>query len=151
VDSGFGQMNMETASAYLAGLTGGLRVVEIYSRSISLKDIKARYGCVTAGDYWRFKDLVNIRTVETGNENYNFLIHLHESIEEWLCTMRGIDEMDIQAFDQQFKGDGEPGDDPAAPYYKEHQFATAIEMLMCNEMGINMYDYDAAVDRATEE
>lgn len=129
-------------------------MIEIYAKSISMKEMIARYGVESAGDYWRPRqELINIRALELGNPDYEFLIILHEIIEEYLCTKRGIKETDIQAFDQKFSeegGEGEPGDDKRAPYYKEHQFATKIEKLMATQMGIKWRDYSRAVDKAME-
>lgn len=39
----------------------------------------------------------------------------------------------------------EPGDDSQAPYYKEHQFATAMEKALCHELGIDWHKYDKTV------
>lgn len=130
--------------------------MEIWIKSIPLKELVERYGCESAGDYWRpTPNLLNVRAADTGNEDFNFLISLHELLEEILCTKRGIKETDIQAFDQMFDReqkeglhpeDAEPGNDPRAPYYREHMFATAMETLMCNEMGLKLCDYDEAVN-----
>ena len=35
--------------------------------------------------------------------------------------------------------DAEPGDDPRAPYRREHRFAMLMEMLMAHELGIDGY------------
>jgi hypothetical protein len=104
----------------------------------------------TAGDYTFHADnTVNISVSHMQKVDYEFLVALHEIIESWLVKMRGISEPEIMAFDIAFNESGkagEPGDDPEAPYYREHQFATAIEKLMCNEMGIRWCDYDNAVE-----
>jgi hypothetical protein len=42
-----------------------------------------------------------------------------------------------------FKGEGEPGDDRSAPYYKQHQIATRMERQMAYEMGIDWNEYEA--------
>jgi len=36
---------------------------------------------------------------------------------------------------------GEPGDDPRAPYYREHQFASGMERLMAAELGVDWQQY----------
>jgi hypothetical protein len=38
----------------------------------------------------------------------------------------------------------EPGDHPQAPYGRQHGFATAVERMVCAELGIAWYDYDRA-------
>jgi hypothetical protein len=40
----------------------------------------------------------------------------------------------------------EPGDDPRAPYYKEHFFATNIERMIAHEMGIDWNEYSQKVE-----
>lgn len=64
-------------------------------------------------------------------------VAVHELVETYLCQRAGItesmvDEFDI-AYDQnRLPGDvTEPGDDPKAPYYKQHKFATKVENLLC--------------------
>lgn len=68
-----------------------------------------------------------------------FLIALHELVEVRLCQARGITQEAVDAFDLSFTGDGEPGDDPAAPYRHEHRFAMIVEHMMAHEMGIVGY------------
>lgn len=115
----------------------------------------------TVGDYWEEKDpreilppTIEIRVSEMFNEDYNFLVALHELVEQHLVRKRGIPIEDIDAFDVQFeksraaglvRDDAEPGDDPRAPYRREHQFATQIEKLMAEALGVDWKEYDAAV------
>jgi hypothetical protein len=40
----------------------------------------------------------------------------------------------------------EPGDDPRAPYYREHQFASGMERLMAAELGIDWQQYMGLVE-----
>lgn len=111
----------------------------------------------TCGD-WIFNqngDLV-ICVSETGNADYNFLIGLHELVEAYLCKKRGIKEEDVSAYDKQFEamraayplvlGTQEPGDQPTAPYQAEHRTASAVEGILCREIGIDLQAYDEAVN-----
>ena len=68
-----------------------------------------------------------------------FLIALHELVEVMLCRQRGITQQAVDDFDMAFKGDGEPGDEPDAPYRREHQFANKIENMVAHEMGMAGY------------
>lgn len=97
----------------------------------------------TWGD-WRWEeDVLMIEVVE--NEvptlDHQFLIALHELVEAYLCFRRGITQESVDAFDMNWKGkpDEEPGDDPKAPYGKEHRFAMLMEHLMAKELGLNSY------------
>ena len=42
--------------------------------------------------------------------------------------------------------DDEPGDDPTAPYHREHCFATAVERMLIAALGVSWADYDQAVE-----
>jgi hypothetical protein len=96
---------------------------------------KQRYE--TLGDYWIDKEgVLHIVVSEFVDEDSSFVVGIHELIESWLCKKRGISFDGITQFDIDFKGEGEPGDDPKSPYLKEHKFATKIEKMVCKELGI---------------
>jgi hypothetical protein len=128
--------------------------MEITIKSIPLKQLVERYGVESAGDYWRpTENNIQIRVVKMDNPDMEFLVAIHEMVEEWLCNKRGIKETDIQKFDQNFDElgkEGEPGDDKNAPYRKEHFFATTIERLICAELGVDWNEYDAAIEKLFE-
>lgn len=89
---------------------------------------------------------------DMGNEDYEFLVALHELVEAWLCRKRGISDEEITAFDIDFENTrmpgntDEPGDHENAPYKREHLFATGIEKLMAAELGIDWSRYDKTVN-----
>ena len=109
----------------------------------------------TVGDYWIDPDgTMQIRVSDMGNWKYELLVAIHELVEQNLCLDRGIKEEDISNFDIQFEKDreegkrskeAEPGDDPAAPYRKEHFTATNIERILCEALGVNWKEYDDKV------
>lgn len=112
----------------------------------------------TIGDWFKEKDYTRIRISKMNNPDYEFLIAIHEFIEWYLCQKAGITEKEVDEFDYDFKMDGlmchhsanaEPGDDPAAPYYDEHQFATGIERILAAYMGVDWNQYDTAVNNLT--
>jgi hypothetical protein len=45
---------------------------------------------------------------------------------------------------------GWPGDDPRAPYHREHEFAGCVERLLAHELGIDWNDYEDALDALYE-
>ena len=106
---------------------------------------KQRYP--TAGDYFKKKGELHI-TVSKMIPKHEFLVAIHEMIEWFLIEHRGItideiDRFDIEYENNRLKGDlSEPGDDPHAPYFKEHQFATHIEKQIARELGVNWEKYD---------
>jgi hypothetical protein len=119
--------------------------MELYITTLPHK--KQRYP--TVGDYFINDGLIRIRVSEMGNEDYEFLVALHEIVESWLVYRRGISEPDITAFDiihEEVGGEGEPGDHPDAPYRAEHFFATTIERLMARELNVDWLEYDKVVE-----
>lgn len=92
----------------------------------------------TTGD-WFFDGDGNLRICVTGESILapeTFLVALHELVEVKLCHAKGISQKEVDVFDFSFKGEGEPGDDPKAPYRKEHREAMLIEALMAHFLGL---------------
>jgi len=107
----------------------------------------------TVGDYWVDADgTKHIVVSDMQNDNYAFLVALHELVEQKLCEHRGISEESITRFDEDYEDlredddVSEPGDDLEAPYRNEHNFATGIERLMCAELGIPWKVYSDTVE-----
>ncbi len=107
----------------------------------------------TTGDWWFNPDgSLDVVVTDSGRPDHEFLIAFHELVEVWLCRKRGITTEAVDAFDMEYEGnrkDGdvsEPGDDPRAPYYHEHQFASGVERLMAAELGINWQEYEGSPD-----
>lgn len=112
---------------------------------------KQRYE--TVGDWIPGKP-AQIRVSKMKDQRYVFLVALHEMIEYELCRMHGIKDKEVVAFDVNFEAerrmnlhpiDAEPGDHPKAPYKSEHEFATAIEMIVAQKMGVRWSDYEKTV------
>lgn len=101
----------------------------------------------TVGDYWWDNETLHIRVSETGNTNYDYLIAIHELVEAVLCEYRGVSVEDIDKFDILHPELIEPGDHPQAPYQNEHNFATAVERMICAAMGIKWQEYDQTLDK----
>lgn len=108
---------------------------------------KQRYP--TVGDYYKKNGELHIR-ISKMNSKHEFLVLIHELIEWYLIDQKGISIKSIDDFDklyEQTKTDNsEPGNHPNAPYYDEHQFATLIEKLLAEKLGVNWIKYDDAVN-----
>jgi hypothetical protein len=130
----------------------------MYIRIKSIPYKEQRYP--TCGDYWIDKNGVKqFRVNDMGNEDYHFLVSIHEQIEEYLTQRRGLKESDIMAFDVMFEKereegkhapDDEPGDDPSAPYHHEHVFAETIERLLAIQMDVNWAEYGKAIEKSCD-
>lgn len=120
----------------------------------------------TVGDYWikgglsteiRVSDCLIAATEDTTEpynptkvsetvqlaDRYEFLLAVHELVEAFLCRDAGIDYHAIDVFDIGYEGDGEPGDNPAAPYHAQHVIATEIEHRLADVLGVDWDKYDA--------
>ncbi len=107
----------------------------------------------TVGD-WQANEkgeLCRVLVSDMPNMDYEFLIALHELIEGYLCQVRLISDEKVTQFDEAYEAkrpegdESEPGDDPMAPYHREHQFASRIEKMMAKELGVDWETYDEAV------
>lgn len=100
------------------------------------------YAAPYSGDwYWSADGTLMVQVVasDVWDEEDAFLVALHELIEARLCFKAGIVQGAVDAFDLAFIGEDEPGDDPAAPYVKQHRQAMLIEHTMALFFG--RYDY----------
>jgi hypothetical protein len=113
----------------------------------------------TVGDYYTAPlgeggtPVRQFRISEMQNPDYEFLLAMHELIESHLVQKRGIPDAVIDDFDIAFEAervkgyfqDEEPGDHPQAPYHREHQFASMIDRLVANELGVDYAAFNQAV------
>jgi hypothetical protein len=102
----------------------------------------------TAGDwqYNRTNNRLLIRVSDMGNWKSEALVAVHELVEALACSAHGVSQEAVDAFDFSYKGNGEPGGDPKAPYHREHVFAERVERSLCHEMGLTWREHDKAVD-----
>lgn len=103
---------------------------------------KQRYD--TEGDWLWDGDTLEIRlSREVGEQDprYTTLLFVHELIEALLCRSGGITGAQVDAFDMSHQEENEPGDDPAAPYHRQHAAAEAAEHALADQLGINWDEY----------
>ena len=106
----------------------------------------------TYGDYLHLADdSVEITVIELADWRHEFLIALHEFIEEAVTRHRGIKEPDTLAFDLAHPDSDDPGMIPTAPYHKEHVLATTVEMLVARELDVDWDEYDKACKEASSQ
>lgn len=89
---------------------------------------------------------------ELGDWRYNALVGLHELVEVLKCKHDGVSQEAVDAFDIAFEAsrpegnDDEPGDDPKAPYVKQHCLATGIERILAAELGVVWNEYAEKIE-----
>jgi len=76
------------------------------------------------------------------------LVAVHELIEAVLCMNDNIIPKQVDDFDRAFTG-SDPGDDPTAPYKRQHCTATGIERLLASLMGVDWLTYDEVLTKLT--
>ena len=99
----------------------------------------------TAGDYWHEDNSIEFRITKQAKEDTEFLIAVHEFVEEYLTRRSGIDEKMILAYDlnwekRHHKGltkAEEPGEEQDCPYREQHVVSLIIEGLLATHMGID--------------
>jgi hypothetical protein len=97
----------------------------------------------TVGDWQQLPvGTVKINVSNMHNWRMELCVAIHELIEYALCKYHEVDEMAVDVFDMKYEHDrpegdtSEPGDDPGSPYVSEHCFATGVERLLANELGL---------------
>lgn len=102
----------------------------------------------TVGD-WYLADFgrhLQITVSRLSDPRYEFLVALHELIEQQLCAYAGIGQETVDAYDQAHLDSESPGDEADAPYRSQHEFATAIEMLVAQRLGVDWKAYGDEVN-----
>jgi len=111
----------------------------------------------TAGDWTSYGGhrVAQVTAADTGDDKMNVLLLLHELVECILCHFAVIWSDAVDAFDLQFEAeraagkhteDEEPGNDIRAPYWQQHQYATAVEVQMAAFLGVNWEAYEATLN-----
>jgi hypothetical protein len=110
----------------------------------SIPSSEQRYD--TVGDYWYDEnDTLQIRLSDDVPEMPPEMVLLHELTEIFLCQKHGVKFEDIDNFDMNVfplrdrDESAEPGDEPDAPYRKEHRIAMIVEHIFANAMGVDDY------------
>lgn len=106
----------------------------------------------TCGDwFYEPNGTLQIKVSAEMGEDSASLVAIHELIECILCKKHGVSQESVDEFDKAYEAnrkegdDSEPGDDPNAPYRREHFFATNVEALMCDQMGLNFQEHEARI------
>jgi len=104
----------------------------------------------TIGDWEYVDEQLVIKVSKLNNFYYESLIAIHELIEAILCKRFEISQLDVDIWDKNYEGEGEPGEDPKCPYYTPHLIATMIEQQMCMYLRLDWLKYEEIVKAALE-
>ena len=101
----------------------------------------------TCGDWQYTKSgALTITVSDLGNWRMEVAVAIHELIECLLCRNDGVTTQQVDEFDMSYKGKGEPGDEPSAPYASQHSVATGVERIMTALLGVKWREYETVVD-----
>lgn len=113
----------------------------------------------TCGDWrWTPDGTLHIRVSEEMGAKSCSAVILHELFEVLaLCkgdelpkTERDLLTEKVDCFDKNWNGDleaDEPGDDPKAPYHREHSLSTAVERIAVSEFGMSWKEHEKNVEK----
>jgi len=112
---------------------------------------KQRYD--TCGD-WRFvkgvgdEKILLISVSKLSDWRREILIAIHEAVEVCLCAYDGVSQEVVDKFDTEYEAhrhpdnEDEPGDDPSAPYMRQHCIATGIERTLAAWLNVSWKEYE---------
>ena len=113
---------------------------------------KHRAGVGGADWYFDKKGNLQVRVTKLSSWKREITLALHEVIEAVLAKAHGVTVAQVDAFDMDYeKAHMEDhglnaGDDPRAPYVREHNAATACERVIAMELDIGAWsDYDREI------
>lgn len=106
----------------------------------------------SVGDWQKIDGVLYIRISDMKNWRYEMLVAVHELVEVLMCWHDGVTEKSVDRFDIAFEkarkpgNHDEPGDDPHAPYSRQHGVATGIERILAVFLGVSWKAYEKKVD-----
>jgi len=108
----------------------------------------------TAGDWYLDKDpsILHIRASRLDkdldpNNWFSICVAYHELTEALSCLANNISDKEVDEFDMNFKGDGEPGDNINCPYNTQHAFASEQEKRLLDSLDVpNHNSFEMAID-----
>lgn len=111
-----------------------------------------RYDTIGDWQYDMDSDHLRISVSQFGNNLYEQAVAFHEYAEALGCIKAGITTKMVDDFDMSFTGEGEPGDDPRAPYHRQHVVATNIEeQLIVQMFSLSWGSYDEFFNKFIKE
>lgn len=106
----------------------------------------------TVGDWFFNGQDLEIHVSKLSDWRHEMLIAVHELYEALLCEHDGVTQQAVDDFDRKFEAlrpapdDTEPGDDPSAPYRRQHFRATNIERQLADALDVNWREYETELN-----
>jgi hypothetical protein len=108
----------------------------------------------TVGDWFYDPDgTLHIKVSALSDWRHEALVAIHELAEAMLCKQDGVSQESVDKFDKDFEdhrhpdNNDEPGDDPMAPYAKQHCVATGIERIMAANLAVSWNEYADGLEK----
>jgi hypothetical protein len=104
--------------------------------------------------YWGYDTDGTLVITVSGMDNwkYEMLVAAHELVEALLCkrdrvSCKSVDKFDI-AYEKRRPSlcTDEPGDEPSAPYCRQHCLATGVERIMAALLWVSWKKYEAKIN-----
>lgn len=121
----------------------------IHIRVIDNERHRTPEGCkrITGADwYWDEDGDLQVRVSRMSDWRMEAALALHETAEALMCRNDSVTQESVDLFDSHYAAthtdDCEAGDDPAAPYKRQHSAATAIERVFTAHVGLDWKTYD---------
>lgn len=100
----------------------------------------------TCGDWQNHGNRFRVLVSCLPDWRYEALVGIHELVEAVLCRQAGITQEAVDAFDIAHPDAPEPGLLSDAPYRRQHCIASAIEMMLATELGVDWLEYEKAIE-----
>lgn len=126
----------------VAAAAGAIKNVLVYAEAIPHKS--QRYP--TVGDWQFLPGGLHVSVSDTHDRMSNLLVALHEVVEAILCEANGVEEKAVDEFDIKHPELLEPGQDPKAPYHRQHMVAEMVERMVALQAGVNWEEHCKRVD-----
>ena len=88
-----------------------------------------------------------VNVAALGNTDYEFLVAIHEAVEQHMCLRDGVTAEQVDAWDAAHdNGAISAGDMSDAPYHHQHVAATMVEMQLCSLLGLDWQEYERFIE-----
>ena len=111
----------------------------------------ASHRYLTCGD-WQYDkedDVLTISVSKMPDWRSELAVAIHEAMEAVKCLADDITTEDVDEFDFAHQHDeGESGDNPEAPYHKQHKMAETVEREVAKQLDLDWETHDKTVNEA---